>query len=58
MLLHVLVALVAAVNAQFPDENGVLVLGDDNFDAALGKYEYVLADFYAPWCGHWYSLKH
>ena len=38
--------------AEYEKEGGVLVLGADNFDAAVREYDYVLAEFYAPWCGH------
>uniref|UniRef100_A0A8C7P5M2 Protein disulfide-isomerase n=1 Tax=Oncorhynchus mykiss TaxID=8022 RepID=A0A8C7P5M2_ONCMY len=34
------------------DENGVLVLNDDNFDMFMEGKDTVLVEFYAPWCGH------
>lgn len=33
-------------------EGRVLELNDTNFEAAISRFDYLLVDFYAPWCVH------
>ena len=43
------VALYGVVNAEEVWDDGVLILNESNFDEAIGKYDYLLTEFYAPW---------
>jgi protein disulfide-isomerase A1 len=53
LLFFVLATLVifasAEESAEFTYEEGVLVLTEKNFDAAVNKFDYLLVEFYAPW---------
>jgi len=51
-LLAVLALINIAKASEVIQEEGVLVLNDDNFDSVINSQDYVLVEFYAPWCGH------
>lgn len=45
--------LVTAVVTEFTYDSDVLVLDENNIEEAKNSFEYLLLEFYAPWCGHW-----
>ena len=48
----VLFALCLLAAQAYQEEDDVLVLTDADIDQALGEFDGLLVEFYAPWCGH------
>lgn len=61
-LFCLLVALFAFQRASagdwgFPEEDNVIVLDQTNFEEAIGKFDFIMIEFYAPWCNHCKKLE-
>ncbi|KAJ0178162.1 hypothetical protein K1T71_005985 [Dendrolimus kikuchii] len=56
ILLTALALLGLAFGDEIPTEENVLVLSKSNFDSVVSSTNFILVEFYAPWCGHCKSL--
>ncbi|KAJ8713613.1 hypothetical protein PYW07_013983 [Mythimna separata] len=56
ILFTALALLGAALADEVPTEENVLVLSKSNFDSVVSSNNFLLVEFYAPWCGHCKSL--
>ncbi|GMI77146.1 ARABIDOPSIS THALIANA PROTEIN DISULFIDE ISOMERASE 8, PROTEIN DISULFIDE ISOMERASE 8, PDI-like 5-2 [Hibiscus trionum] len=52
LLFSILKVGVRSTASELKADGKVLELDESNFDSAISSFDYILVDFYAPWCGH------
>ncbi|XP_058091014.1 protein disulfide isomerase-like 5-2 [Magnolia sinica] len=52
IFLAALIAPCVSAVDEFTVDGTVLELDGSNFDSAISTFDFILVDFYAPWCGH------
>ncbi|KAL4283353.1 hypothetical protein GQ457_16G020030 [Hibiscus cannabinus] len=52
LLFSILNVGVGSTASELKADGKVLELDESNFDSAISSFDYILVDFYAPWCGH------
>ncbi|KAH1064743.1 hypothetical protein J1N35_029730 [Gossypium stocksii] len=52
LLLCIFETGISSTADQFKVDGKVLELDESNFDSAISSFDYILVDFYAPWCRH------
>lgn len=42
--------------SDYEEDDGIITLDEGNFENAIKEFPFIMVEFYAPWCSHWYSI--